>query len=121
MDKDHDEHVDRSAPAAWGLRPFTFVSATPVHKVREGGRVEPVHVLDATVLNAGRTPRDPRRAGHLERGRRRLLAFFRDLTARGVGVKPSPAKRTAGPWSPRSARPLRVRHGNCAARTTPRT
>ncbi|WP_313716846.1 IS256 family transposase [Arsenicicoccus bolidensis] len=69
--------------------PFTFVAADAlVFKVREGGRVVPVHVLVATGVNAD---------GHREilgvqvttsEDGAGWLAFFRDLTARGLaGVK----------------------------------
>jgi putative transposase len=69
--------------------PFTFVAADAlVLKVREGGRVVPVHVLVATGVNAD---------GHREilgvqvttsEDGAGWLAFFRDLTARGLsGVK----------------------------------
>ena len=69
--------------------PFTFVAADAlVLKVREGGRVVPVHVLVATGVNAD---------GHREilgvqvttsEDGAGWLGFFRDLTARGLsGVK----------------------------------
>jgi transposase-like protein len=69
--------------------PFTFVAADAlVLKVREGGRVVPVHVLVATGVNAD---------GHREilgvqvttsEDGAGWLAFWRDLTARGLsGVK----------------------------------
>lgn len=90
MAKDLDEHVQqfrtrRLADAG----PFTFVAADAlVLKVREGGRVVPVHVLVATGVNAD---------GHREilgvqvttsEDGAGWLAFFRDLTARGLaGVK----------------------------------
>ena len=49
------------------------------------------------------------------------LAFFRDLTARGLtGVKLVIPTRTPG-WSRPSAQPCPVPAGNAAARTTPRT
>ena len=66
--------------------PFTFVAADAlVLKVREGGRVVPVHVLVATGVNAD---------GHREilgvqvtssEDGAGWLAFWRDLTARGLG------------------------------------
>ncbi len=90
MAKDLDEHVHqfrtrRLAEAG----PFTFVAADAlVLKVREGGRVVPVHVLVATGVNAD---------GHREvlgvqvttsEDGAGWLAFFRDLSARGLsGVK----------------------------------
>ena len=69
--------------------PFTFVAADAlVLKVREGGRVVPVHALVATGVNAD---------GHREivgiqvttsEDGAGWLAFFRDLTARGLsGVR----------------------------------
>jgi putative transposase len=74
-----------SVPAGSTGRPFTFVAADAlVLKVREGGRVVPVHVLVATGVNAD---------GHREilgvqvtssEDGAGWLAFFRDLTARGL-------------------------------------
>jgi putative transposase len=72
-----------------GAGPFTFVAADAlVLKVREGGRVVPVHALVATGVNAD---------GHREilgvqvttsEDGAGWLGFFRDLTARGLsGVK----------------------------------
>ena len=90
MAKELDEHVEefrtRRLEAAG---PFTFVAADAlVLKVREGGRVVPVHVLVATGVNAD---------GHREvlgvqvtssEDGAGWLGFFRDLTARGLsGVK----------------------------------
>ena len=90
MAKELDEHVEqfrtRRLEAAG---PFTFVAADAlVLKVREGGRVVPVHVLVATGVNAD---------GHREilgvqvttsEDGAGWLAFFRDLVARGLtGVK----------------------------------
>jgi putative transposase len=90
MAKDLDAHVEefrtRSLTEAG---PFTFVAADAlVLKVREGGRVVPVHALVATGVNAD---------GHREvlgvqvttsEDGAGWLAFFRDLTARGLsGVK----------------------------------
>jgi transposase-like protein len=90
MAKELDEHVEQFRTR--GLEdagPFTFVAADAlVLKVREGGRVVPVHVLVATGVNAD---------GHREilgvqvtssEDGAGWLAFFRDLTARGLsGVK----------------------------------
>jgi putative transposase len=87
MAQELDEHVEqfrtRRLEAAG---PFTFVAADAlVLKVREGGRVVPVHVLVATGVNAD---------GHREilgvqvttsEDGAGWLAFFRDLTARGLG------------------------------------
>ncbi len=90
MAKELDAHVEefrtRSLTEAG---PFTFVAADAlVLKVREGGRVVPVHALVATGVNAD---------GHREilgvqvtssEDGAGWLAFFRDLTARGLsGVK----------------------------------
>jgi putative transposase len=85
-----DEHVEqfRTRPLA-DAGPFTFVAADAlVLKVREGGRVVPVHALVATGVNAD---------GHREilglqvttsEDGAGWLGFFRDLTARGLtGVK----------------------------------
>ena len=85
-----DEHVEqfRHRPLD-AAGPFTFVAADAlVLKVREGGRVVPVHVLVATGVNAD---------GHREilgvqvtssEDGAGWLGFFRDLTARGLsGVK----------------------------------
>ena len=89
MAKDLDEQVEafRSRPLDQG--PYTFVAADAlVLKVREGGRVVPVHALVATGVNAD---------GHREilglqvttsEDGAGWLGFFRDLSARGLaGVK----------------------------------
>jgi putative transposase len=89
MARDLDEHVAsfRSRPLDEG--PYTFVAADAlVLKVREGGRVVNVHALLATGVNAD---------GHREilglqvtsaEDGAGWLAFFRDLTARGLtGVR----------------------------------
>ena len=85
MAKELDEHVEsfRSRPLNAG--PYTFVAADAiVLKVREGGRVVNVHALLATGVNAD---------GHREilglqvtssEDGAGWLAFFRDLTARGL-------------------------------------
>ncbi|KRB75068.1 transposase [Nocardioides sp. Root190] len=90
MAKELDEHVaEFRTRRLTDAGPFTFVAADAlVLKVREGGRVVPVHVLVATGVNAD---------GHREilgvqvtssEGGAGWLAFFRDLTARGLsGVK----------------------------------
>ena len=82
-----DEHVEqfRTRPLA-DAGPFTFVAADAlVLKVREGGRVVPVHALVATGVNAD---------GHREilglqvttsEDGAGWLGFFRDLSARGLG------------------------------------
>jgi len=89
MARDLDEHVAsfRTRPLDQG--PYTFVAADAlVLKVREGGRVVNVHALVATGVNAD---------GHREilglqvtsaEDGAGWLAFFRDLTARGLtGVR----------------------------------
>ena len=90
MAKELDEHVEQFRTRRLeDAGPFTFVAADAlVLRVREGGRVVPVHVLVATGVNAD--------------GHREILAvqvttsedgagwlrFFRDLVARGLtGVK----------------------------------
>jgi transposase-like protein len=90
MAKELDEHVEQfRSRRLEDAGPFTFVAADAlVLKVREGGRVVPVHVLVATGVNAD---------GHREilgvqvtssEDGAGWLAFFRDLTARGLtGVK----------------------------------
>ncbi|MCH8627369.1 IS256 family transposase [Arsenicicoccus piscis] len=90
MAKELDEQVEQFRTRRLEeAGPFTFVAADAlVLKVREGGRVVPVHVLVATGVNAG---------GHREilgvqvttsEDGAGWLAFFRDLTARGLaGVK----------------------------------
>ena len=90
MAKELDEHVEEFRTRRLDEAvPFTFVAADAlVLKVREGGRVVPVHVLVATGVNAD---------GHREilgvqvttsEDGAGWLAFFRDLTARGLsGVK----------------------------------
>src|SRR6188472_3783195 len=86
MAKEFDTHVEefRTRPLA-DAGPFTFVAADAlVLKVREGGRVVNVHALLATGVNAD---------GHREvlglqvtsaEDGAGWLAFFRDLTARGL-------------------------------------
>ena len=90
MAKELDEHVEQFRTRRLEESgPFTFVAADAlVLKVREGGRVVPVHVLVATGVNAD---------GHREilgvqvttsEDGAGWLGFFRDLTARGLaGVK----------------------------------
>jgi len=90
MAKELDEHVEEFRTRRLeDAGPFTFVAADAlVLKVREGGRVVPVHVLVATGVNAD---------GHREilgvqvtssEDGAGWLAFFRDLIARGLsGVK----------------------------------
>ena len=89
MARELNEHVAsfRSRPLDQG--PYTFIAADAlVLKVREGGRVANVHALVATGVNAD---------GHREilglqvtsaEDGAGWLAFFRDLTARGLtGVR----------------------------------
>jgi putative transposase len=90
MAKELDAHVEEFRTRRLDeAGPFTFVAADAlVLKVREGGRVVPVHALVATGVDAD---------GHREilgvqvatsEDGAGWLAFFRDLTARGLsGVK----------------------------------
>ncbi len=90
MAKELDGHVEEFRTRSLSeAGPFTFVAADAlVLKVREGGRVVPVHALVATGVNAD---------GHREilgvqvttsEDGAGWLAFFRDLTARGLcGVR----------------------------------
>ena len=90
MAKDLDAHVEEfRTRRLYDAGPFTFVAADAlVLKVREGGRVVGVHALVATGVNAD---------GHREilgvqvttsEDGAGWLAFFRDLTARGLtGVR----------------------------------
>lgn len=86
MAQELDEHVAQFRTRRLDTAgPFTFVAADAlVLKVREGGRVVPVHVLIATGVNAD---------GHREvlgvqvtssEDGAGWLAFWRDLTARGL-------------------------------------
>jgi transposase-like protein len=90
MAKELDAHVEEFRTRRLeDAGPFTFVAADAlVLKVREGGRVVPVHALVGTAVNTD---------GHREilgvqvttsEDGAGWLAFFRDLTARGLsGVK----------------------------------
>ena len=90
MAKELDAHVEEFRTRSLAeAGPFTFVAADAlVLKVREGGRVVPVHALVATGVNTD---------GHREilglqvttsEDGAGWLGFFRDLTARGLaGVK----------------------------------
>ncbi|MDA8438092.1 MAG: IS256 family transposase [Propionibacterium sp.] len=90
MAKDLDAHVEQFRTRRLDdAGPFTFVAADAlVLKVREGGRVVPVHALVATGVDAD---------GHRQilgvqvttsEDGAGWLAFFRDLTARGLtGVR----------------------------------
>jgi putative transposase len=86
MAKELDAHVEQFRTRSLAeAGPFTFVAADAlVLKVREGGRVVPIHALVATGVNAD---------GHREilgiqvttsEDGAGWLAFFRDLTARGL-------------------------------------
>jgi transposase-like protein len=99
MAKELDAHVEEFRTRRLDdAGPFTFVAADAlVLKVREGGRVVPVHALVATGVNTD---------GHREilgiqvttsEDGAGWLAFFRDLTARGLsGVKLVTADAHAG-------------------------
>ena len=99
MAKELDGHVEEFRTRRLEeAGPFTFVAADAlVLKVREGGRVVPVHALVATGVNAD---------GHREilgiqvttsEDGAGWLGFFRDLTARGLsGVKLVTADAHAG-------------------------
>ena len=112
MARDLDAHVEEfRTRTLTDAGPFTFIAADAlVLKVREGGRVVNVHVLVATGVNTD---------GHREilglqvttsEDGAGWLAFFRDLTARGLaGVKLV------------TPRPCPERPGSGAAPTTPRT
>ena len=85
MARELDEHVESFRTRPLDAGPYTFVAADAlVLKVREGGRVVPVHALLATGVNAD---------GHREilgldvtsgEDGAGWLAFFRGLTARGL-------------------------------------
>jgi len=90
MARELDAHVEqfRTHPLA-DAGPFTFVAADAlVLKVREGGRVVPVHALVATGVDAdGHRQVLGMQVTSSEDGAG-WLAFFRDLVARGLtGVK----------------------------------
>jgi putative transposase len=86
MARDLDEQVEQFRHRPLDAGPYTFVAADAlVLKVREGGRVVNVHALVATGVNAD---------GHREilglqvtsaEDGAGWLAFFRNLTARGLG------------------------------------
>ena len=88
----------RSGPGRWTPGPYTFVAADAlVLKVREGGRVVNVHALLAAGVNAD---------GHREilglqvttaEDGAGWLAFFRDLTARGLAGVPGHLRRAPRP------------------------
>ena len=67
----------RSAPGRWTPGPYTFVAADALTmKVREGGRVVNVARAGRDRGQRRRAPGDPRPAGHLRRGRRRLAGVL---------------------------------------------
>jgi putative transposase len=123
MARDLDGHVEEFRTRHLGdAGPFTFVAADALAlKVSEGGRVVGVHALVATGINAD---------GHREvlglqvttaEDGAGWLAFFRDLTARGLaGVKLVTSDAHAGLTAAISAT-LPARPGSGAAPTTPRT
>src|ERR687898_1354861 len=90
MAKDLDAHVEEFRTRSLAeAGPFTFVAADAlVLKVREGGRVVPVHALVATGVDAdGHRQVLGVQVTSSEDGAG-WLAFFRDLTARGLtGVR----------------------------------
>lgn len=89
MAKDLDEQVLQFRTRPLDAGPYTFIAADAlVLKVREGGRVANVHALVATGVNAdGHREVLGIQATSAEDGAG-WLAFFRDLTARGLtGVK----------------------------------
>ena len=95
MAKELDEHVSSFRTRPLDAGPYAFVAADAlVLKVREGGRVVNVHALLATGVNA-----DGHReilGLHVTSGEDGAgwLAFFRDLTARGLtGVRPGHFRR----------------------------
>ncbi len=99
MAKELDAHVEQFRTRSLAeAGPFTFVATDAlVLKVREGGRVVPVHALVATGVNAD---------GHRENLGIQVttsedgagwLGFFRDLTARGLsGVRLDTSDAHAG-------------------------
>jgi len=89
MAKELDEHVESFRTRPLDAGPYTFIAADAlVLKVREGGRVVGVHALLATGVNAdGDREILGLHVTSAEDGAG-WLAFFRDLTARGLsGVK----------------------------------
>jgi putative transposase len=122
MARDLDEHVASFRTRPLDAGPYTFVAADAlVLKVREGGRVVNVHALLATGVNAD---------GHREilglqvtsaEDGAGWLAFFRDLTARGLsGVRLVTSDAHRGLVDAIGAT-LPERAGRDVAPTTPRT
>ncbi len=123
MARKRDAHVEQFRPRALAdAGRFTFVAADAlVLKVREGGRVVPVHALVATGVDA-----DSHRqvlvvlVTSSEDGAG-WLAFFRDLVAQGLtGVKLVTSDAHAG-LTAAVATPCPARPGSGAAPITPRT
>jgi putative transposase len=122
MAKELDAHVEEFRTRRLDeAGPFTFVAADAlVLKVREGGRVVPVHALVATGVNAD---------GHREilgiqvttsEDGAGWLGFFRDLTARGLsGVKLVTADAHAGLTSAIAATLPCAAWQRCAPTTPP--
>ena len=97
MSKDLDAQVDAFRTRPLDAGPYTFLAADAlVLKVREGGRTVNVHALLATAVNAeGYREILGLQVSSAEDGAG-WLAFFRDLTARGlsgVGLVTSDAHR----------------------------
>ncbi len=89
MSKELDDHVNEFRTRPLDAGPYTFVAADALSmKVREGGRVVNVSVMVATGVNGdGHREILGLQVGSSEDGAG-WLAFFRDLTARGLtGVK----------------------------------
>ena len=89
----------RSAPGRWTPGPYTFVAADAlVLKVREGGRVGQRARPARDRGQRRRAPGDPRPAGHLRRGRRRLAGVLPrpDRPRPDRGRSWSPPTRTRG-------------------------
>jgi len=124
MAKELDTHVEEfRTRSLTETGPFTFMAADAlVLKVREGGRVVPVHALAATGVNAN---------GHREilgvqvtssEDGAGWLGFFRDLTARGLsGGRARHHRRPRRPGRRDLQPPCPAPPGNGAAPTTPRT
>lgn len=90
MAKDLDAHVEEFRTRRLdNAGPFTFVAADAlVLKVREGGRVVPIHALVATGVDADRHRQMLGVQVTTSEDGAGWLAFFRDLVARGLhGVR----------------------------------
>ena len=124
MGRELDAHVEqfRTRPLA-DAGPFTFVAADAlVLKVREGGRVVPVHAPVATGVDAdGHRQVLGMQVTSSEDGAG-WLAFFRDLVARGLtGVKLVTSDAHAGLTAAVAATLFAARPGSGAAPITQRT